>query len=111
MLGRRMFAPISKVFWPLWAIVRARFTIVVVLPSCGVGLDKTSTLPERSMRANWMLVRSVRYVSATGDFGSKCRFSSELLSSASGSNLALAGLHTRNRCTVSHEQYCHTHTY
>jgi len=33
MLGRRMFAPMSSVFWPLCAIVSARFTIVVVLPS------------------------------------------------------------------------------
>ena len=60
MLGRRMFAPMSRVFCPLCAIVRARLTIVVVLPSCRVGLDTTRTLPERSMRANWMLVRSVR---------------------------------------------------
>jgi hypothetical protein len=71
MLGRRMFAPISRVFWPLWAIVSARFTIVVVLPSCRVGLETTRTLPDRSIRANWIFVRRVRYASATGDFGSK----------------------------------------
>ena len=106
--GRRMFAPMSRVFWPLWAIVRARFTIVVVLPSCKVGLDTTRTLPERSMRANWMLVRSVRYASATGDFGSKCVIRSEWLSSASGSIWASAGRRSRIRCTVSRESMCGT---
>ena len=53
-------SPIRSVFWPLWAMVSARFTIVVVLPSCSVGLVTTSTLPCRSVRTNWMFVRSVR---------------------------------------------------
>ena len=59
-LGRRRLAPTRSVRWPFWAMVMARFTIVVVLPSCSVGLVTTSTLPCRSDRMNWMCVRSVR---------------------------------------------------
>ena len=70
-LGRRMFAPTSRVRCPFWAIVRATLTIVVVLPSWSVGLVNTSTLAARSIRMNWRFVRIVRYASATGDLGSK----------------------------------------
>ena len=108
MLGRRMLPPISSVFWPLWAIVSARLTMVVVLPSCSVGLVTTSTLPPRSCRANWMCVRSVRYASATGDFGSKCVMSSAWLCSASGSIRARPGRRSMSRCIVSRGSMCGT---
>ncbi len=101
-----MLPPTSSVFWPPCAIVSARFTIVVVLPSWSVGLVTTSTLPPRSRRWNWTLVRSVRYASATGDFGSKCVMSSAWLVRTSGSICASAGRRSMRRCTVSRGSMC-----
>src|SRR2546428_4104223 len=90
--GRRMLPPTRSVFWPLWAIVSARLTIVVVLPSWSVGLVATSTLPPpRSWRAEWVGGGRGREAPAPGGFGSEGGVSRAWLRKAPASTLARPG--------------------
>ena len=106
MLGRRRLAPTRSVFCPAWESVIARFTMVVVFPSCSVGLVSRKTLPGRSIVANWIRVRRLRNASATGDLGSKCDTRSAWRESISGSMGASAGRRSTRRSMISRVSMC-----
>ena len=67
--GRRMSVSTSSTRSPDCAMVIARFTAVVVLPSCGAAEVTSSVLAGRSGVMNKRLVRIARHDSAIGDFG------------------------------------------